>query len=143
MKNAYGRKITPMTDRAWIIGELERLVAELKKNPVPQAPSNAGGGGAPSSSAGSGAPNLGAWKRARVTFWNVEEKQSARGPFTAARVGLSWVENGERKSQFLSTLDRNLIMRIDPLEKGVNVEYTSATNAKGYEDLTDLRVTGR
>jgi hypothetical protein len=131
-----------MTDRAWIVGELERLVNELKKNPVPQTPSNAGGGGAPSSSAGGGV-NLGAWKRAKVTFWNVEEKTSARGPFTTARVGLSWVENGERKSQFLSTLNRDLIMRIDPLEKGVNVEYTSATNAKGYEDLTDLRVTGR
>ncbi len=130
-----------MTDRAWIVGELERLVNELKKNP-PQTPSNAGGGGAPSSSAGGGV-NLGAWKRAKVTFWNVEEKTSARGPFTTARVGLSWVENGERKSQFLSTLNRDLIMRIDPLEKGVNVEYTSATNAKGYEDLTDLRVTGR
>jgi hypothetical protein len=142
MKNAYGRKLTPMTDRAWIVGELERLVNELKKNPVPQTPSNAGGGGAPSSSAGGGV-NLGAWKRAKVTFWNVEEKTSARGPFTTARVGLSWVENGERKSQFLSTLNRDLIMRIDPLEKGVNVEYMSATNAKGYEDLTDLRVTGR
>jgi hypothetical protein len=142
MKNAYGRKLTPMTDRAWIVGELERLVNELKKNPAPQTPSNAGGGGAPSSSAGGGV-NLGAWKRAKVTFWNVEEKTSARGPFTTARVGLSWVENGERKSQFLSTLNRDLIMRIDPLEKGVNVEYTSATNAKGYEDLTDLRVTGR
>ena len=130
-----------MTDRAWIVGELERLVNELKK-PAPQTPSNAGGGGAPSSSAGGGV-NLGAWKRAKVTFWNVEEKTSARGPFTTARVGLSWVENGERKSQFLSTLNRDLIMRIDPLEKGVNVEYTSATNAKGYEDLTDLRVTGR
>lgn len=142
MKNAYGRKLTPMTDRAWIVGELERLVNELKKNPAPQTPSNAGGGGAPSSSAGGGV-NLGAWKRAKVTFWNVEEKTSARGPFTTARVGLSWVENGERKSQFLSTLNRDLIMRIDPLEKGVNVEYTSATNARGYEDLTDLRVTGR
>jgi len=142
MKNAYGRKLTPMTDRAWIVGELERLVNELKKNPAPQTPSNAGGGGAPSSSAGGGV-NLGAWKRAKVTFWNVEEKTSARGPFTTARVGLSWVENGERKSQFLSTLNRDLIMRIDPLEKGVNVEYMSATNAKGYEDLTDLRVTGR
>ena len=131
-----------MTDRAWIVGELERLVNELKKNPASQTPSNAGGGGAPSSSAGGGV-NLGAWKRAKVTFWNVEEKTSARGPFTTARVGLSWVENGERKSQFLSTLNRDLIMRIDPLEKGVNVEYTSATNAKGYEDLTDLRVTGR
>jgi hypothetical protein len=131
-----------MTDRAWIVGELERLVNELKKNPAPQTPSNAGGGGAPSSSAGGGV-NLGAWKRAKVTFWNVEEKTSARGPFTTARVGLSWVENGERKSQFLSTLNRDLIMRIDPLEKGVNVEYMSATNAKGYEDLTDLRVTGR
>ena len=130
-----------MTDRAWIVGELERLVNELKK-PAPQTPSNAGGEGAPSSSAGGGV-NLGAWKRAKVTFWNVEEKTSARGPFTTARVGLSWVENGERKSQFLSTLNRDLIMRIDPLEKGVNVEYTSATNAKGYEDLTDLRVTGR
>jgi len=142
MKNAYGRKLTPMTDRAWIVGELERLVNELKKNPAPQTPSNAGVGGAPSSSAGGGV-NLGAWKRAKVTFWNVEEKTSARGPFTTARVGLSWVENGERKSQFLSTLNRDLIMRIDPLEKGVNVEYMSATNAKGYEDLTDLRVTGR
>lgn len=139
MKNAYGRKLTPMTDRAWIIGELERLVAELKKNPL-QAPSNAGGGGAPSSSAGGGA-NLGAWKKGKVTFWNVEEKTSARGPFTAARVGISWVENGERKSEFLSTIDRALIHRIDPLEKGTLVEYTSETNAKGYLDLTDLRVT--
>ncbi len=129
-----------MSTNQWIIGELERLLAELRK---PQAPSNAGGGGTPAPAAGGGAPNLGAWKRAKVTFWNVEEKQSTRGPFTAARVGLSWVENGERKSQFLSTLNRELIMRIDPLEKGANVEYTSATNAKGYEDLTDIRVTGR
>ena len=142
MKNAYGRKLNPMTDRAWIVGELERLVNELKKDPVPQTPSNAGGGGAPSSSAGGGV-NLGAWKRAKVTFWNVEEKQSDRGPFTAARVGVAWVENGERKSEFLSTIDRALIMRIDPLEKGANVEYTSAINKKGYLDLTDLRVTGR
>ena len=130
-----------MTDRAWIVGELERLVNELKK-PAPQTPSNAGGGGAPSSSAGGGV-NLGAWKRAKVTFWNVEEKQSDRGPFTAARVGVRWVENGEMKSEFLSTIDRALIMRIDPLEKGANVEYTSAINKKGYLDLTDLRVTGR
>lgn len=143
MKNAYGRKITPMTDRAWIVGELERLVAELKKNPNTQAPSNAGGGGAPSSSAGGGAPNLGAWKRAKVTFWSVEEKQGENGPFTAAAVGLSWVENGERKSQVLRTIDRKLIMRIDPVEKGAHVEYTSAINAKGFENLTDLRVTGR
>lgn len=125
-----------MTDRTWIIGELERLVNELKKTPLPAA----AGGSAPAPAA---AASLGAWKKAKCTFWSVEEKVSEKTgkAYCKARIGLSWIENGESKSCFLSTLDRKLIESIDPVTKGDRVEYQTETNGQ-FENLTALRVVG-
>ena len=128
-----------MTDRAWIIGELERLVNELKKNPI----SAQGGGGAPAPAAPAAPASLGAWKKGRCTFWAVEEKISEKSgkAYCKARIGLSWIENGESKSCFLSTLDRKLIESIDPVNKGDRVEYQTEQSGQ-YENLTALRVVG-
>jgi len=134
MRNTKGRTFTPMSTNQWIIGELERMLAELRK---PQAPSNAGGGGTPAPAAGGGA-TLGAWKRAKVTFWGVEEKQGPKGPYTRAALYVSWVENGERMSAKMSTLDRKLIEAIDPLEKGASIEYQSEKNGQ-YENVIAVR----
>jgi hypothetical protein len=125
-----------MTDRAWIIGELERLVNELKKNPIAAQ----GGGGAPAPAAPA---SLGAWKKAKCTFWAVEEKISEKSgkAYCKARIGLSWIEDGESKSCFLSTLDRKLIESIDPVNKGDRVEYQTERSGQ-YENLTALRVVG-
>ena len=134
MRNTKGRTFRPMSTNQWIIGELERMLAELRK---PQAPSNAGGGGTPAPAAGGGA-TLGAWKRAKVTFWGVEEKQGPKGPYYRAALYVSWVENGERMSAKMSTLDRKLIEAIDPLEKGSSIEYQSEKNGQ-YENVIAVR----
>ena len=122
-----------MSANQWIIGELERIIAELRKSPGPQQGATA----FVAPAAVSKAVPAG-WKRAKVTFWAVEEKMGQKGPYTAARVGLSWIENGERKSEFLSTFNRELIMRIDPLEKGTSVEYQDETKGQ-YRNLVDIR----
>lgn len=126
-----------MSDRAYIIGELERLVAELKRNP--QTPSNAAGGGASAPAGGGGNP-LGAWQRARVTFWTVEEKLGPKGPYCRASLYVAWRENGEDRKAKMSTLDRKLIESVDPLQKGDMIEYQSQKRGE-YEDVTAIRVT--
>lgn len=125
-----------MTDRTWIVGELERLVNELKKQPIVAQ----GGGGAPAPAAPA---SLGAWKKAKCTFWAVEQKISEKSgkAYCKARIGLSWIEDGESRSCFLSTLDRKLIESIDPVNKGDRVEYQSEKQGQ-YENLTALRVVG-
>jgi hypothetical protein len=82
------------------------------------------------------------WNRALCTFWAVEEKENDRGAYTQARIGLRWkAANGEVQSCFLSTFDKALIMRIDPVTKGAPVEYTTTRDKSGREKLADLRLT--
>lgn len=118
-----------VTNRATIIANLRRIIAELEADePLPA------GGGAPAPADG--------WKRARVTFWAVDQgvsKKTGR-PFTKGTVGLAWVDNGRDCRARLSTFDEKLIGRIDPLEKGAFVEYQSVQDGE-YENLADLRVT--
>jgi hypothetical protein len=84
------------------------------------------------------------WNRALCTFWAVEEKENDRGTYTQARIGLRWKDaNGDAQSCFLSTFDKQLIMRIDPVMKGATVEYTTTRDKSGREKLADLRVTSR
>ena len=124
-----------MATTEWIIQELERLVAEIKRTPL--APSNAGGGGAPSSVAGGG----GGWKKARVTFWAVEEKEGPKGPYARAALYVAWREDGEDCKAKMSTIDQKLIRSVDPLVKGTHIEYQSEKNGQ-YENVTAIRVTG-
>jgi hypothetical protein len=84
------------------------------------------------------------WNRALCTFWAVEEKENDRGTYTQARIGLRWKDgSGEQQSCFLSTFDKALIMRIDPVMKGQTVEYSTTRDKSGREKLADLRVTNR
>lgn len=117
-----------ITNKSAIIANLKRIIAELEADePLPA------GGGAPAPADG--------WKRARVTFWAVDQGTSKAGkPFTKGTVGLAWVENGRDCKARLSTFDEKLIGRIDPLEKGACVEYQSVQKGE-YENLADLRVT--
>jgi hypothetical protein len=135
--NSKGKGFEPMPTTDWIIGELERIILEAKRPST--APFSAGGGAAPRPSSGGGG---GDWLRGKVTYWNVEEKEGPKGPYVKARVGISWVQDGERQSEFLSTLNRELIERIDPLNKGDLVEYKVLEKGK-YRDLEDLRLSTR
>lgn len=119
-----------------IVKRLEALLADIKGHQPVQ------GGETQPQFKGKEEPPAG-WKRALVTFWSVEEKQNDRGTYTAARVGLAWIEpDGERQSCFLSTFDKSLIMKLDPLQKGSRVEYRTDRDKSGREKLADLVVTG-
>ena len=83
------------------------------------------------------------WNRALCTFWAVEEKENDRGTYTQARIGLRWKDGSGELSCFLSTFDKALIMRIDPVMKGQTVEYSTTRDKSGREKLADLRVTNR
>ena len=125
-----------MSTNAFIIGELERLIAELKR--TPSTPSNAAGGGASAPAGGGGNP-LGEWKKAKVTFWGVEEKQGPKGPYLRAALYVAWRENGEDRKAKMSSIDRKLIESTDPLQKGDLIEYQSEKRGE-YENFTAIRV---
>lgn len=119
-----------------IVKRLEALLADIKGHQPVE------GGDIQPQFKGKEEPPAG-WKRALVTYWVVEEKQNDRGAYTQGRVGLSWIEaDGERQSCFLSTFDRALILKIDPLQKGSKVEYRAFRDKSGKEKLADLVVTG-
>jgi len=127
-----------MSDRDFIIGELEKLVANLKGT-IRAAP--AAGGSVPSA-AGAFGDALGQWKRARVTFWNVEQKEGPKGPYVRAALYVAWTENGESKSEKMSSINQRLIESIDPLNKGDTIEYQSEANGK-FVNFTAVRKTNR
>ena len=127
-----------MSERDYIIGELEKLVATLKQT-IRAAPP-AGGSVPPAAGAFSDA--LGQWRKARVTFWGVEQKEGPKGPYVRAALYVAWTENGEQRSEKMSSINQRLIESIDPLAKGDTIEYQSQSNGK-YTDFTAVRKTNR
>ena len=128
-----------MADNDWIVGELEKLVATIKGQTTRAAP--AAGGTSPSA-AGAFGDALGQWKRARVTFWGVEQKEGPKGPYTRAALYVAWTENGESRSEKMSSINQRLIESIDPLNKGDTIEYQSEANGK-FVNFTAVRKTNR
>lgn len=118
---------------AEIVTELRRLADKIEQGGKQNAPSIERSAPTP--------PSADGWQRALCTFWAVEEKTNDRGPYTAARIGLRWKDaNGEQQSCFLSTFDRQLISKVDPVPKGVAVEYRVTRDKSGREKLADLVV---
>jgi hypothetical protein len=105
----------------WVTNELQRLVNELKANPLERKAEPA-------------APDDG-WTLGKVSYWDVKEGTNARGkPYVRGTLGIMGADG------FMSTFDEEIIHGVDPLNKGERVEFKSESSKCGkYVNLVALR----
>lgn len=109
-----------------ILGEMKVIEEVPRPTPAPQRADE------------SQAKDLAGYKKALVTWWGVKASPTTGKPF--GRVGLTWIEGGEEKSDFLNVFDAELLARIDPLQKGMSVIYSTMPMKNGGQKIVDLKV---